>query len=53
MIMDVVRRGKSKGSVKNRLVLVGYRLEVRVHIGCLNNLNEMELGNNARMTFFE
>jgi hypothetical protein len=29
------------------------RLEVRVHRGSLIYLNGMELGNDARMTFFE
>jgi hypothetical protein len=53
MLMDTVGRGKSMGGVKNILVSGEYRLEVRMHKGCLNNLNRMELGNNSRMTFFE
>jgi hypothetical protein len=52
MIMDVAGRGKAMGGVKNSLVSGDYRLEVRMHRGCLNGLNRMELGNNARMTFF-
>jgi hypothetical protein len=40
-------------NVKNRLVLGEYRLEVRIHIRCLNCLNRMELGNNVGVTFFE
>jgi hypothetical protein len=52
MIMGVVERGKSMGSVRNILVLGDYRLEVGTHQGCLNYLNGMELGNNAKMTFF-
>jgi hypothetical protein len=53
MIMNIVGRGKSMGSGKNSLVFGEDRLEVRMHKGCLNCLNGMELGNNARMTFFE
>jgi hypothetical protein len=45
-------KGKSMGSGKNSLVFGEDRLEVRMHKGCLNCLNGMELGNNARMTFF-
>jgi hypothetical protein len=52
MIMDPVGRGNSMGSVKNIMVSGEYRLEVKVHIGCLNGMNVMELGNNSRMTFF-
>jgi hypothetical protein len=53
MIMNTVGRGKSMGSGKNILVFGEYRLEVRMHKWCLNCLNGMELGNNARMTFLE
>jgi hypothetical protein len=52
MIMNTMGRGKSMGSGKNSLVFGEDRLEVRMHKGCLNCLNGMELGNNARMTFF-
>jgi hypothetical protein len=51
--MDATRRGKSMWSVKNILVLGEYILEVIVHRGYFNGLNGMELGNNARMPFFE
>jgi hypothetical protein len=47
MIMNTMGRGKSMGSGKNGLVLGEDRLEVRMHIGCLNCLNGMELGNNS------
>jgi hypothetical protein len=53
MIMGAARRGKSMWTIKNSLVLGENRLEVRVHRGCLNGMNLMELGNYARMTFFE
>jgi hypothetical protein len=53
MIMGTTGRGNSMGSVKNILVSGKYILEVKVHRGCLNDVNGMELGNNARMTFFE
>jgi hypothetical protein len=53
MIMNTMGRGKSMGSGKNSLVFGYDRLEVMMHGGCLNCLNGMELGNNARMTFFE
>jgi len=45
--------GNSTGSGKNNLVLGEDRLEFMMHRGCLNYLNGMELGNDARMTFFE
>ena len=53
MIMNTIGRGKSLGSGKNKLVFGYHRLEVRMHGGCLNFLNGMELGNNTRMTFFK
>jgi hypothetical protein len=51
-IMDATGRGKSMGSGKNNLVSGESRLEVEMHRGCLNDLNGMEFGSNAR-TFFE
>jgi hypothetical protein len=39
--------------LKHNLVLGEDRLEVRMYRGCLNRLNGMKLGNNARMTFSE
>jgi hypothetical protein len=53
MIMDSMGRGKFFGSGKKNLVAGEDRLEVRMHIRCLNNMNGVELGYNARMTFFE
>jgi hypothetical protein len=53
MIMDAMGSGNSMGSVKSSLVLGEYSLEVEMHKGCINYLNGMDLGNNARMTFFE
>jgi hypothetical protein len=52
MIMDVARRGKHMGGVKNILVSRYYRLEFRMHKGCIHDLNIMELGNNSKITFF-
>jgi hypothetical protein len=53
MIMDTTRRGNSMGGVKNRLVSGEYRLYVTMHRGCYNELNRIDLGNNARITIFE
>jgi hypothetical protein len=53
MIMNTKGRGKSCGSGKNILVFGYDILEVRMHGGCFNSLNGIELGNNTRMTFFE
>jgi hypothetical protein len=53
MIMDATRRGKSMGSIKNRLASREYILEVGMHRGCLKCLNGMELRNNSKMTFSE
>jgi hypothetical protein len=47
MIMNTMGRGKSMGSGKTRLVFGEDRLEVRMHRGCLNCLNGMELCNNS------
>jgi hypothetical protein len=49
--MGVTGRREAMGSVKNSLVSGEYRLEAKVHRGCLNDLNGMELGNNAKMFF--
>jgi hypothetical protein len=46
MIMDATGRGKAIGGVKNILVSGEYILEVKMHIGCLNDLNRMDLGIN-------
>jgi hypothetical protein len=53
MIMGTTGRGDSMESVGDSLISREYRLEVKVQKGCLNDMNGMELGNNARMTFFE
>jgi hypothetical protein len=53
MIMESMGRGKFFGSGKNNLVVGKDRLEVEMHIRCLNNMNGVELGYNARMKFFE
>jgi hypothetical protein len=52
MIMNTMGRGKYMGSGKKYLVMRGEILEVKMQRGCLNRLNGMELGNDARMTFF-
>jgi hypothetical protein len=39
------------GSIKYGLVSGEYILEFKVHSRCLNGMNEMELGNNLRVTF--
>jgi hypothetical protein len=53
MIMNTMGRGKSMASGKNDLDFGEDRLEVRMHKGCIDCLNGMELGNNSLMTFFE
>jgi TnpA family transposase len=53
MIMDFKGRGKSMGGFKNIFMLREYILEVKMHRECLNDLNRIELRNNAKMTFFE
>jgi hypothetical protein len=52
MIMDSTGRGKLFGSCKNNLVAREDILEAGMQRGCLNNMNGVELGNNARMSFF-
>jgi hypothetical protein len=52
MIMNTTGRRESMGSGKNHLMFREDGLEVLRHRGCLNGLYGMELGNNARMTFF-
>jgi hypothetical protein len=53
MIMNTTGRRESLGSGKNHLMFREDGLEVLRHRGCLGCLYGMELGNNARMTFFE
>jgi hypothetical protein len=53
MIMNTTGRRKSLGSGNNSLMFREVGLEFRMHRGCLNGLNRMELCNNVRMTFIE
>jgi hypothetical protein len=53
MIMNTTGRRESLGSGKDQLMFREDGLEVLWHRGCLIFLYGMELGNNARMTFFE
>ena len=53
MIMNTTRRRKSLRSGKNKLMFGKDILEVRMHRGCLNHLNGMELHNNTRVAFLE
>jgi hypothetical protein len=53
MIMNTTGRRDSLGSGKNHMVFREDGLEVLRHKGCLSCLYDMELGNNARMTFFK
>jgi hypothetical protein len=52
MIMNTMGRRESMGSGKNHLMFREDGLKVLRHRGCLSFLYGMELGNNARMTFF-
>jgi hypothetical protein len=53
MIMNTTGRRESVGSGKNHLMFREDRMEVLRQRGSLGFLYGMELGNNARMTFFE
>jgi hypothetical protein len=53
MIMNTTGRRESMGSGKNHFMFREDGLEVLQHKGCLSCLYGMELGNKARMTFFE
>jgi hypothetical protein len=53
MIMNTTRRRKSLRGGKNNLMFGKDILEVRMHIGCLNGLNRMELRNNTGVAFLE
>jgi hypothetical protein len=52
MIMNTTRRRESLGSGKKHFMFREDGLEFLRHRGCLSGLDGMELGNNARMTFF-
>jgi hypothetical protein len=47
MIINTTGRMNSMGSGKDSLVFGEDRLEVKMHRGCLNLFNIMELGNNT------
>jgi hypothetical protein len=51
MIMNTVGRGKDMGNGKSSVVFRKYRLEVKMHKGCLNCLNGIELGNISKISF--
>jgi hypothetical protein len=53
MIMNTTRRRKSPRSGKNSLMCGEDSLEVRMHRGCINPLNRMELSNNTGVAFLE
>jgi hypothetical protein len=53
MIMDSMGRRNFFGSVKKNLVVEEDRLEIKMHRGCLDILNGVDLGNNSRMNLFE
>jgi hypothetical protein len=53
MIMKTMRRKKSLSSGKYSLMFGEDSLEVRMHKGCLNRLNGMELRNNTGVVFLE
>jgi hypothetical protein len=53
IVMNTMGRRESLGSEKNHLIFREDGLEVLWHRGCLSCLYGMELGNNARMTFFD
>jgi hypothetical protein len=53
MIMNTTGRRESLGSGEDHLMFREDGLEVLRYRGCLSCLYDMELGNNARMTFFE
>jgi hypothetical protein len=53
MIMNTMGRRESLGSGNDHLMFIEDGLEVLQNRGCLRFLYGMELGNNARMTFFE
>jgi hypothetical protein len=53
MIMNTMRRRKSLRGGKNILMFGKDILEVRMHRGCFNGLNRMELRNDTRVAFVE
>jgi hypothetical protein len=53
MVMVSMGGGEALGSLENSGMVGKDSLKVELYQGCLNCLNGMELGNDARMTFFE
>jgi hypothetical protein len=53
MIMNKTKRRKDLRGVKNILMFGKDTLEVKMHRGCLNGLNRMELRNDTRVAFLE
>jgi hypothetical protein len=53
MIINTTGRWEYLGSGKDQVMFREDGLEVLRHRGCLSCLYGKELGNNARMTFFE
>jgi hypothetical protein len=53
MIMNTMRRWKSLRSGKNNLVFVENNLEGRMHRGCPNCVNRMDLRNNIGVASLE
>jgi hypothetical protein len=53
MIMNTTRRRKSLRGGKNNLMCGKDSLEVRMHRGCLNGLNRMDLRNDTGVAFLE
>jgi hypothetical protein len=53
MIMNITRRRKSLRGGKSIWMCGKDSLEVRMHRGCINGLNRMELRNNIRVAFLE
>jgi hypothetical protein len=53
MIMKTTRRRKSLRVRKNNLMYGKDILEARMHIGCLNGFNRMELRNDIGVAFLE
>jgi hypothetical protein len=53
MIMNTMRRRKFLRGGKNNLMCGNDGLEVRMHRGCLNDLNRMELSNDTGVAFIK
>jgi hypothetical protein len=53
MITTTKRRRKAMRSGENNLMFGKYNSEVKMHKGCLNDLNRMELRNDTGVEFIE